>query len=238
MWLGFGAGWGSPLAPARARDGGPLGRSAERAGPSSSEHAGASSSVTVSSPIATPAAGARGPRAWWLGLAPRQRRILRALGGLAVVLVLVVSAGLARFLSVENAERDDDLALIQAEARGDLAGMLAQLSGCRESRSCLAAARANAGDPRLRRAGAVKILQLESATAYAPFGASGKTRLAWAVIGTRPVVQCVDVRRSGNFLSGITVRLTGLSAPIDNEGQCGKPSQIEKEEEEATAVER
>jgi hypothetical protein len=193
---------------------------------------------TMSSPIATPAAAARGPRAWWQGLSPRQRRVLRALLVVGVVLVLVVSALLARFLSVENAERADDLALIQAEVRGDAAGMLDQLSGCRHSPSCVAAVKANASDPRVRRAGAVKIISLESPTAYSLFGATGKTRLAWTVIGTLPVVQCVDVRRTGNFLDGIHIQLTGLSAPISGEGICTKRTRNEIEEEEATAVER
>src|SRR5271170_7746528 len=98
--------------------------------------------LTMSSTTATGAAGARGPREWWRGLPSRQRRILRGLFAVAVVVVLVVGALLARFLSAENAERSDDLALVQAEARGDLAGMLAQLSGCRASPSCLASARA------------------------------------------------------------------------------------------------
>jgi len=161
--------------------------------------------------------------------------VLLAVG---VILVLVVSAVLARFLSVENAERADDLALIQAEAKGNAAAMLDQLSGCRESPSCVASVKANVSNPRLRRSGAVKILQLESKTAYSPFGATGKTRLAWTVIGTLPVVQCIEVRRTGNFLKGIDVTLIGLSAPINNEGTCSKRSRIEVEEEAATAAER
>ena len=66
----------------------------------------------------------------------------------------------------------------------------------------------------------MKILQLESHTAYSLTGATGNTRVAWTVIGTLPVVQCVRVRRSGNFLTGIKVTLVGLSAPIPNEGGC------------------
>jgi hypothetical protein len=155
-----------------------------------------------------------------------------------VVLVLIVSVLLARFLSAENAERQDDLALLQAEVRGDLAGMLDELRGCRKSPSCVAAVKADASDPRLRRSGAVKILQLESNTAYSLSGATGKTRLAWTVLGKLPVVQCVEVRRTGNFLSGIHVQLTGLSAPIDNEGICTKRTSEEREEEEAAAAER
>lgn len=156
---------------------------------------------------------------------------------LAVVIVLAVGALLARFLSVENAERDAALALVQAEARGDVAGMLAQLSGCRASPSCVASVKADAGDPRVHRTGAVKILQLESPTAYSLSAATGSTRLAWTVIGTLPVVQCVEVRRTGSFLTGIHVHLVGLSAPIAGEGRCTKESTIEAEEEEATQVE-
>jgi hypothetical protein len=155
-----------------------------------------------------------------------------------VVLFLAISGLLARFFSVENVERDDDLALVQAEARGSVAGMLDALSGCRASPSCVAGVKADASDPRLRRAGVVKILQLESKTANSLFGATGKTRLAWTVIGKPPVVQCVDVRRTGSFFAGIDVQLIGLSAPIGNEGICSKRTQIEIEEEESTAVEQ
>jgi len=154
------------------------------------------------------------------------------------VLFIVISGLLARFLSVENVERDADLALIEAEAKGSVSGMLDKLSGCRESPSCVASVRANASNPRLRRAGAVKLLALSSPTAYSLTGATGKTRLAWTVIGTLPVVQCVDVHRSGNFLTGIHVQLIGLSAPIAGEGICRKRTRNEIEEAEATAVER
>jgi hypothetical protein len=149
-------------------------------------------------------------------------------------LVLLVGALLARFLSVENAERTDVTALLQAQAKGSLAGMLEQLDDCRHSPSCLAAARADASNLRLRRTGAVKILQLESPTAYSLSGASGRTRVAWTVIGTLPVVQCVDVHRSGSFLAGIHVHLLAISAPISGEGRCTKPSRLEREEEEET----
>jgi hypothetical protein len=132
----------------------------------------------------------------------------------------VISGLLARFLSVENTERDADLALIEAEARGDAHGMIRQLAGCRASAACVRSVAANVSNPRLRRTGAVKILQLTSSTAYSLTGASGRTRLAWTVIGQLPVVQCIGVRRSGNAVSGIKVALTSLSAPIPNEADC------------------
>jgi len=192
----------------------------------------------MSSTVNPPPAAERGPRAWWLSLPSRRRRVLRVLLAVGVVVVLVVSAGLARFLSVENAERTAEVALLQAQVNGNAAGMLDQLNGCRETPACVASVRADASNPRLRRSGAVKLLQLEASTAYSPFGATGMTRVAWTVIGTLPVVQCVDVRRTGNFLTGIHVQLLGVSAPIENEGVCHKRTRNEIEEEEATAVER
>jgi hypothetical protein len=162
------------------------------------------------------AAEPRGSRAG--GWSRRTR--LRALIALGVVLFLAISILLARFLQTENVERDADLALIQAQARGDVQGMLDNLSGCRSNSGCVAAVKANAANPRLVRKGSVKILQLVSPTSYAMFGATGRTRLAWTVLGTLPVVQCVTVRRTGNFLTGVKVTLTGLSAPIPNEADC------------------
>jgi hypothetical protein len=145
----------------------------------------------------------------------RLKIVLIALG---LLLFLALSALLARWLSVENAERDKDAALLQAQATGDVPAMLAQLDGCRRRPSCVATVREDA--TRLRRPGAVKILALKSSTAYSLTGASGATRLAWTVIGRLPVVQCVQVRRSGNALTGITVALLSLSAPIPNEADC------------------
>jgi hypothetical protein len=180
----------------------------------------------------------RGPRAWWQGLQRRQRIQLRVLATVAALVLLAGSVLLARWLQVPNVERDDELALIEAEARGDVDGMLDRLSHCRRSRACVTSVRRDAADPRVRRAGAIKILSLSSPTEGALSSASGKARLAWTVIGRLPVVQCVGVRRSGDFFSGMSVTLVSLSAPISGEGQCTKPSAIEREEEEATAVEQ
>ena len=134
------------------------------------------------------------------------------------LLFVAVSVELARFLTVENAERNDAEMLIQAQARGDANRMLELLHGCRERPACVASVQANAN--RLRRSGAVKILSLKSRTAYSLGGSSGKTRLAWTVIGRLPVVQCIEVQRTGNVLAGINVRLLSLSPPIPNEADC------------------
>ncbi len=167
-----------------------------------------------------PEGGAPGPRAWWRGLEPRKRRRLRIATVLALAFVVVASVILARFLQTENVERDADLALIGAQARGDANGMLDKLSGCRQRPACLAAVRANVANPRLLRHGEIKILLLNSDTSYSPFGATGPSRIAWTVIGKLPVVQCVQVRRTGNILTGVHVQLLSISTPISNEGDC------------------
>jgi hypothetical protein len=153
--------------------------------------------------------------------APRRRRSRRRLLiAVGVLVFLVLSALLARFLTTDNLEREEDVALIQAEAKGDSNAMLDKLSGCRERSACVAEVQRNAANPRLRRTGAVKILSLSSATANSPTGATGRTRLAWTVLGKNPIVQCIDVRRTGNALSGVSVKLLSISAPIENEADC------------------
>ena len=150
---------------------------------------------------------------------PRRLSAGRAvLIAVCALLFVAVSVELARFLTVENAERNDAEMLIQAQARGDVSEMLKLLHGCRERPGCVTSVQANAS--RQRRPGAVKILSLKSRTAYSLGASAGRTRLAWTVIGRLPVVQCIEVRRSGNVLAGINVSLLSLSPPIPNEADC------------------
>ena len=137
---------------------------------------------------------------------------------LGVVVFLGFSALLARYLTTDNAERDADLNLLKAQAAGNAPALIAQIRGCASSPACVTLERSNA--TRLHRSGAVKILNLQSATANAPSTTTGKTRIAWTVVGRLPVVQCILVHRSGTALSGLSVTLLGLSAPIDNSAEC------------------
>jgi hypothetical protein len=141
-----------------------------------------------------------------------------ALIAVGALLFLLISGLLARFLSVENAEREDLVGVLQAEANGDAQAMLNRLSGCRESPNCTAAVQQNA--VKLRRPGAVKILTLTSPTAYALTGKTGTTRVAWTVIGHLPVVQCVGVKRTGNALTGVSVKLLSIGPQIPGEADC------------------
>jgi hypothetical protein len=147
------------------------------------------------------------------------RRVALPLVALGVIAFLVISFFVARWLTTENNERDAVYAVLQAQARGDAGTMLGRLDGCARAARCRATVRANAR--RLRRPGEVKILAYDSATAYALGGASGPTRVAWTVVDRGlPVVQCVDVRRTGSVLGGRAITLEALSPPIGNEASC------------------
>jgi hypothetical protein len=149
----------------------------------------------------------------------RPRRAVRmALIAAGALLFLAISGVLARYFSVENVERDHEWALMQAEARGDVRGMLAELSGCGTSPSCVALVRADAAA--LRRPGAVEILSTQSSTDHSLGGSLGETRVAWKVEGRYPVVQCVLVRRSGNILTGISVSLLRIGPRVGSTSDC------------------
>ena len=68
----------------------------------------------------------------------------------------------------------------------------------------------------------VKIIRLDSQTAYSLSPTEGWTRVVWARDERSvPVVQCVRVRRGGNPVTGMTVTLLHLQAPLtDSEGTC------------------
>jgi hypothetical protein len=67
----------------------------------------------------------------------------------------------------------------------------------------------------------VKILAYSSSTSYALGHAEGPTRVAWTIVNRQlPIVQCVQVERTGNVLAGTTINLRRLSVPIDRQGTC------------------
>ena len=147
------------------------------------------------------------------------RRVLIPLVLVGIALFLALSFELARFLNTESQERGAVFALLQDQARGDARGMIARMDGCAKDPRCTATAVRNARGN--RRPGDVKILAYDSETAYAVGAKRGETRVAWTVIDRGlPVVQCVDVERTGTVLAGRTIRLRRLSLPIDRQGTC------------------
>jgi hypothetical protein len=146
----------------------------------------------------------------------RRPRVI-ALIAVGAIVFVAISLLLARYLSTENRERDAVYALLKEQARGDARAMLNRLTACD------ARCRANVAYDarRLKRAGEVKILAYSSSTSYALGHSEGPTRVAWTIVDRQlPVVQCVQVERTGNVLTGATINLRRLSVPIDRQGTC------------------
>jgi hypothetical protein len=151
----------------------------------------------------------------------RTRRPSRRLVAIAVPITLVVLAvGLlsARFLTTENRERDAIFTLLQRQAAGDERGVLAHLHGC----DAACTAKVHAFLPKVTGTGAVKIARLDSGTSYTLGTSTGMSRVVWVHgVDSRPIVQCVLIRRQGGPLTGRSVSLLALSAPLaDNEDSC------------------
>ena len=134
----------------------------------------------------------------------------------AVVLFVAVSAGVARWLTADNAERNKVEALLHAQLRGDPAGMLHELDRC--TGGCVDQVRSNAA--RLRRPGRLEIAAYQSETSHALGADTGQTRVVWKTPTTLTVVQCVTVKRTGNPIRGMSVQLLGISGPIGRQSAC------------------
>jgi hypothetical protein len=147
-----------------------------------------------------------------------RRRYLLALIAVGVVCFLAVSALLARVLSVDGAERTAITVLLQAEAHGDAAAMAARIEGCRTSAFCRARVAQDAAA--LRRSGNVAILELNPSAGFSLSSTVGTARVAWRAGSSRPIVQCVRVRRAGNALSGLHVELIEISTRIKSDTAC------------------
>ncbi len=135
-----------------------------------------------------------------------------------LVVFLLISALLARVLSIDGAERSAITSLVEAEARGDAAAMISQIQGCAQDLNCQALAIRNARS--LRRSGAVKILELNQSAGFSLGSTLGTARVAWRAGNALPVVQCVLVRRAGNALSGLRIRLLEISVRIRTSADC------------------
>lgn len=147
-----------------------------------------------------------------------RRPAVVALVIVGVVVFLAISAILARAFSIDGAERSAITAVVQAEARGDTAAILGQMTGCSQSPSCRTRVSTDAAT--LRRPGAVSIIQLQPSAGFSLTGTTGVARVAWKTGGSLPVVQCLRVRRAGNVASGLRVELLTLSRRIPSDADC------------------
>jgi hypothetical protein len=140
------------------------------------------------------------------------------LAGFGLFVFLGISLMLARALSATGTERAKVQEIAEAQARGDARAVLQRTPACAREAACVAAT--DAFVAKLKRPGDVEILQYRPSVQLPLTDAVGTGRVAWRA-GTDglPVVQCVRVRRDGP-LSGATVELLSISAPIGRESSC------------------
>jgi hypothetical protein len=94
---------------------------------------------------------------------------------------------------------------------------LARLPACRAEPACRETMRHRVAG--LRRPGDVEILTYSPSVQVALTRTTGVGRVAWRAGDSRPIVQCVRVRREGP-LTGGGVELLAISAPIGGEESC------------------
>ncbi|HEY4280599.1 MAG TPA: hypothetical protein VGM91_20435 [Conexibacter sp.] len=147
------------------------------------------------------------------------RRPGRILAVVAVIVVfLLVSAGLARVLSANGAERTAITDLLAAQAHGNAAALVAGIDGCAGDATCRATQDDNARA--LRSTGALQIVRLDLSTGFSLGGTTGIARVVWVTPRRLTVVQCARVKRGGNVISGIRVHVLAFSRPIGRETSC------------------
>jgi hypothetical protein len=146
----------------------------------------------------------------------RRRNIVSAIVG--VVVLFIVGGVLARVFSLGNAEQAAVTDLIIAEASGDRARMVSEIDGCAASPTCNTAVARYAVE--LKHAGEVKVGDYNPSAGFSLSSTTGVARIAWEAGSSKPIVQCVEVHRSGNVLAGQTIHLLILSAPINGGDDC------------------
>ena len=147
----------------------------------------------------------------------RRRYVIVSIG-LAVVLFLVISTFLARAFSVADAEDAAITDLVKAEARGDTAGVISLVTGCRTDPACRA--RAATLTATLHHTGAVSIAEINPSSTFSVTSTLGTARVAWLAGSSLPRTQCVRVRHAGSVVQGFTVQLLKVSLRIVTDAEC------------------
>ena len=137
-----------------------------------------------------------------------------------VILFLVISALLARALTLGGDEQSAITSLAQAEASGKPAAIIAALDGCSASPACTE--RANEVAAALRHPGTISVIDFSPASGFTLGPTQGTARVAWIAGDSLPRVQCVLVRDSGNVLEGFHIHLLKVSVKIPGGDNCPK----------------
>lgn len=146
----------------------------------------------------------------------KRRPLLTAVLTIGFVVFLAISLIVGRWLNADTVERDRIEQLLASQARGDADAMLRELD-CPD-RVCINQVRINAR--RLKARGQVEIARFDSKSSHALTSTIEPTRVVWITPGKLTTVQCITVRREGGLISGPSISLLRVSAPIERESSC------------------
>jgi hypothetical protein len=147
-----------------------------------------------------------------------RRRWIIASTVLGLVLFLAIATLLTRAFNVGDAENAAITSLVQAEARGDTAQVMALVTGCSASAACRA--RATANTAALRHSGKVSIAEINPSSTFSITSTLGTARVAWVAGDSLPRVQCLRVRHAGSVIQGFTIQLLVVSRRIESDADC------------------
>jgi hypothetical protein len=147
-----------------------------------------------------------------------RRRLIIALILFGVLVFLAIATVVTRAFNVGDAENAAITSLVQAEARGDTAGVIALITGCQANPACRARAAANTAA--LRHAGKVSIAEINPSSTFSISSTAGTARVAWVAGDSLPRVQCLRVRHAGSVIQGFTIRLLVVSRRIASDADC------------------
>lgn len=141
-----------------------------------------------------------------------------ALAGLAVLAFLLASGALARVLAAAGAERAAVVSVVEAQAAGDPDHVASLVAGCRADPACRR--RIERDLRRLRSSGEATVLRIDGPSRLASGARTGTARVAWRPGNRLPIVQCVQVRRSGSLVAGFQVQVVAVSEPRPPQAGC------------------
>jgi hypothetical protein len=147
----------------------------------------------------------------------RRRWIIAAIVA-GVVVFLAIATMLTRAFNVGDAENAAITSLVQAEGRGDTAGVISLITGCARDPACRARAAANTAA--LRHPGKVTIAEINPSSTFSITSTAGTARVAWVADDSLPRVQCLRVRHAGSVVEGFRIQLLVVSRRIASDADC------------------
>jgi hypothetical protein len=143
----------------------------------------------------------------------------------AVAAFIAISLGVGRVLSAQGAQRNALQGLIAKEASGNALASARLIDNCSPGTACfthMTKVVGAVGHPGER----LELLQIDQGSGFSPGAQTKVARLAWHTGSRLPTVQCAVVETRGSVISGFSIHLLAVSAPIARDGACPEVAKV------------